>query len=116
MEEAIDAHTRARDLHQAIGDHHGEGMAWNNLGLALQDAGRVEEAIEAYGKDLEICREFEDWYGAGQTLGNLALAHKATDRPAEARADYLQAADSYTRANAPTEAAQARARAAELPE
>ena len=105
-EEAIDAHTRARDLHQATGDRHREGMAWNNLGVALRDAGRMREAIEAYGKDLEVCREFEDWYGAGQTLENLAFAHADADRPAEARAHYLQATDAYTRANAPTEAAQ----------
>lgn len=65
VEETIDAHTRARDLFQAAGDRHREGMAWNNLGVALRQAGRAGEAIEAYGKDLEICREFEDWYGTG---------------------------------------------------
>ncbi|MFC4464493.1 ATP-binding protein [Streptomyces xiangluensis] len=106
--EAVDAHTRARDLYQAAGDRHREGMAWNNLGTALQEAGRVGEAIEAFGKDLEICREFEDWYGAGQTLHNLAFAHESAHRPSDARACYLQAADAFTRANAPTEAAQAR--------
>ncbi|MFD7691154.1 tetratricopeptide repeat protein [Streptomyces sp. NPDC059781] len=115
-EEAIDAHTLARDLFQATGDRHHEATAWNNLGNALQEAGRAKEAIEAYSKDLEICREFEDWYGEGQTLHNLALAHEDAHRPAEARAAYLRSADAYTRANAPTEAAQARARAAEQPE
>lgn len=116
VDEAIEAHTRARDLCQATGDRHGEGMAWNNLGNALRKANRVEEAVAAYGKDLEICREFEDWYGAGMTLENLALAHNSADCPAEARTAYLQAADAYTRANAHTEATQARTRAAELPE
>ncbi|MGC0374802.1 tetratricopeptide (TPR) repeat protein [Streptomyces sp. SAI-229] len=114
--EAIDAHTRARDLCQTTGDHHGEGRAWNNLGNALHAAGRAEEVIEAYGKGLEICRELEDWYGEGQTLSNLAFVHKAARHPGEARAAYLEAADAFTRANAPTEAAEARARAAELPE
>ncbi|MER6625414.1 tetratricopeptide repeat protein, partial [Streptomyces sp. NPDC000931] len=85
------------------------------LGSALEEAGRTEEAIEAYGKALEICREFEDWYGEGQSLNNLALAHEAADRPVEARAAYLQAADAYTRANDHTEATQALTRAAELP-
>ncbi|MGW3117522.1 tetratricopeptide repeat protein [Streptomyces sp. NPDC001107] len=113
-EEAIEAHTRARDLYQAVGDRHREARAWNNLGLALAEEGRVEEAIEAYGKDLEICREFDDWYGEGQTLGNLARAYEEAHRPAEARAAYLQAADAFTRANAPTEAAQARIWAAAL--
>ncbi|MBE8472701.1 tetratricopeptide repeat protein [Streptomyces sp. 3R004] len=114
-EEAIEAHIRARDLYQATGDRHREGMAWHNLGLALRVAGRAEEAIEAYGKDVEICRGFEDWYGEGQTLQNLARAHEDAHRPAEARTAYLQAADAYTRASAPTEAAQARTWAAELP-
>ena len=107
-EAAIDAHTRARDLHHAVGDRHREGIAWNNLGIVLQEAGRVGEAIEAHGRDLEICREFEDWYGIGQTLTNLGRAHKHADRPADARAHYLEAADAFTRANAPADAAQVR--------
>ncbi|WNZ08612.1 tetratricopeptide repeat protein [Streptomyces sp. 11x1] len=74
-------------------------------------SGRAEEAIKAFDRGLEICRELEDWYGVGQSLGNLALAHQDAHRPAQARALYLQAADSFTRANAPTEAAQARAQA-----
>ncbi|WP_327407068.1 tetratricopeptide repeat protein [Streptomyces sp. NBC_01288] len=112
-EEAIDVHTRARDLLEAIGDHHGEARAWNNLGIALSAAGRVEDAVEAYEKALEGFREFEDWYETGQTLYNLAFTHKNAARPAEARACFLQSADAYTRANAPTEAAQARTRAEE---
>ncbi|MER5530318.1 tetratricopeptide repeat protein [Streptomyces sp. NPDC002677] len=114
VEEAVDAHTRARDLFQTTGDRHREARTWNNLGSALLAAGRAEEAITAYGKSLDGRRDFEDWYGEGHTLDNLARAHLAAYRPAEARACLLQAADAYTRANAPTEAAQVRAWAAEL--
>ncbi len=89
-------------------------MAWGNLGAALSMTGQLGEAIEAYAEALAAFQEFEDWYGAGQTLQNLATAHESAHRPADARAHYLQAADAYTRANAPTEAAQARAWAAEL--
>ncbi|MFG2024222.1 tetratricopeptide repeat protein [Streptomyces sp. NPDC048825] len=106
--EAVDAHTRARDLYRAAGDRHGEGMAWGNLGIALRQVGRVGEAVEAYGKALEVFREFEDWYRVGQALHNLALAHKSAHHPIDARACWLQAADAFTRANAPTEATQAR--------
>ncbi|MEU0742407.1 tetratricopeptide repeat protein, partial [Streptomyces sp. NPDC006134] len=95
------------------GDRHREAGAWNNLGSALRVAGRVEEAIEAYGKALQIRREFEDWYGAGKTLENLARAHEDADRPADARACWLQSADAFTRANEPDRAAQARTWAAE---
>jgi tetratricopeptide (TPR) repeat protein len=112
--ETIDAHIRARDLHQAAGGRHGVARAWNNLGAALWEAGRVEEAVEAYEKALEGYREFEDWYGTGRALSNLALAHQDAARPAEARIHFLQSADAFTRANAPTEAAQARICAEEL--
>jgi tetratricopeptide (TPR) repeat protein len=110
-EEAIDAHTRARDMYQAVEDHHGEARAWNNLGIALSDTGRAEETIEAYEKALEGFREFEDWYETGHTLHNLAVTHQHAARPTEARTHYLQAADAYTRANAPTEAAEAQSAA-----
>ncbi|WUE60198.1 tetratricopeptide repeat protein [Streptomyces sp. NBC_00487] len=114
VEEAIEAHTRARDLYQAIGDRHHEAHAWNGLGIALRAVGRMEDAVEAIGHALEIYREFEDWYWAGVALQNLARAHGAAHRLVEARARYLQAADAYTRGNAPAEAAQARVSAAEL--
>lgn len=71
----------------------------------------MEEAVEACEKALEGFREFDDWFRAGQTLSNLALLHQHAARPAEARSHYLQSADAYTRANAPTEAARARTRA-----
>ncbi|MFE1883942.1 tetratricopeptide repeat protein [Streptomyces diastatochromogenes] len=116
LEEAIDVHTRARDLYEAAGDRHGEAQAWNNLGSSLRRLGRLEAAVEAYGKALETCREFEDWYGEAVTLVNLARAHEAAHRTAEARTAYLQAADAYTRANAPDRAAHTRTHAAELPE
>ncbi|MFG2778393.1 tetratricopeptide repeat protein [Streptomyces prunicolor] len=114
VEEAVDAHIRARDLCQVVGDRLREARAWNNLGTTLRDTGRVEEEVEAYEKALEGHREFEDWYGTGQTLYNLALAHEDAARPAEARARYLQSADAYIRADALTEAAEARTRAEEI--
>ncbi|MGX9891145.1 tetratricopeptide repeat protein [Streptomyces sp. NPDC002276] len=113
-EDAVDAHTRARDLHQAVGDRHGEARAWNNLGATLRATGRVEEAVEAYEKALKLYQEFDDWYRTGRTLSNLAFAHQHSARPAEAHACYLRSADAYTRANAPTKAAEARSWAEEI--
>ncbi len=112
--EAIDALTRARDLFHVVEDRHHEAIAWLNLGNVRQGTGRAGEAIEAYAKAAELFSEFEDWYRAGLALYHLAVAHAYAHRPAKARAHYLQAADAYTRANAPAEAAQARAWAAEL--
>jgi tetratricopeptide (TPR) repeat protein len=113
-QEAITAHTRACDLFRAVGDRHSEGLVWNNLGNSLDSEGQADEALKAYRRSLEMCREIEDSYGEGNALYNLALTHKAAHRPTEARAAYLQAADVYTRANAPAEAANARTRAAAL--
>ncbi|MFF4274914.1 hypothetical protein [Streptomyces sp. NPDC001536] len=79
--------------------------------LALEAAhGAGEEGC----RSLEVRSEFEDWYGTAQTLDNLALAHMDIDHSAEARACYLQAADDYTQANAPTEAADAQSAAESL--
>lgn len=106
--EAVEAHTRARDLFQAAGDGPGEAISWNNLGLALQVAGRAAEAVEGYGKALEVFREFEDWYSTGDVLHNLALVHQAAGRSVEARACWLQAADAYAQAGDTAEADEAR--------
>ncbi|ELP69012.1 tetratricopeptide repeat protein [Streptomyces turgidiscabies] len=108
FEEAIEALTRARDLFQVVGDRHREAQAWHNLGVALQDAGRTSEAFEAHGTALQVYREFEDWYWTGHVRHNLALMHASADRPVEARACWLQAADAYTMAGATAEADQAR--------
>jgi tetratricopeptide (TPR) repeat protein len=114
LREAIDAHARARDLFEAVGDSHSAATAWGNLGNALHDAGQSREAMEAYDRTLKFCQQFEDWYGTGAALYNLALAHSESHRPAEARNHYVKAAEAFTRANAPTEAAQARAAAEAL--
>ncbi|MFC8065228.1 tetratricopeptide repeat protein [Streptomyces sp. NPDC057293] len=114
-EEAIDAHGRAQRMFHAVGDHHGEATAWNNLGNALNRADRTKEATEAYARSLKLRQPFADWYGTGQTLRNLARTHEAVGRPAEAREAWSRAADAFTRANAPTEAAASRTRATARP-
>ena len=48
MEEAITAHQDAAAIFRETGDRHGEGMALDNLGVALREAGRFEEAITAH--------------------------------------------------------------------
>ncbi|GHF61574.1 hypothetical protein GCM10018783_33290 [Streptomyces griseosporeus] len=110
-EAAIKAHTLARVIFQAIGDRRSEAGALTNLSIGLREVGRVDEAIELCRKSLEMRRESDDFYGEARTLSNLALAHEAAHHHTEARSAYLQSADAYTRANAPTEAAEARARA-----
>ncbi|WP_230885410.1 tetratricopeptide repeat protein [Streptomyces spinoverrucosus] len=105
-EQAIEAHTRARDLYKAVGDLNREALAWTGLGTALGKADRITEAIEALTRALDIHRGFEDWLRVGSVLHNLAVAHELSHQPTEARAYYLQAAEAFTRASAPDEAAQ----------
>ncbi|MFJ3797428.1 tetratricopeptide repeat protein [Streptomyces sp. NPDC090088] len=114
VQEAIEAFTCARDLFREAGDRRQEGIAWGNLGVCLREAGLVQKAVEAYGEALAMCQESGDWYGAGQTLGNLGRAHTALQAEAAARSAFLQAAEAFTRAKAPAEAAQARTQASEL--
>ncbi|WP_374114238.1 tetratricopeptide repeat protein [Streptomyces sp. NK08204] len=114
MNEAIDALTHALDLFQATGDRHSEGVAWHNLGLALQGSDRIDQSNEAFGHAGEIHQEFGDWYRVGQALSQLAHNHEGLSHPATARAHWLKAADAYSRANAPAEAAVALSRADSL--
>ncbi|MFF5298148.1 tetratricopeptide repeat protein [Streptomyces sp. NPDC013161] len=83
-EEAIDAHTRARDLYQAVGDHPREANAWNNLGIALQLAGRTEEAIDTYARSRDLNETVEDRHGEAIAWDNLGIALREVGRAEEA--------------------------------
>ncbi|MGW3028499.1 tetratricopeptide repeat protein, partial [Streptomyces sp. NPDC001221] len=80
--------TAAREL----GDRNGEGMALNNLGLALQGVRRFEEAIHAHTQDLAVFRELGDRHGEGQALNNLGIALQGVRRFEEAIHAHTQAA------------------------
>ena len=69
------ARTRTRlAIYRETGDRHGEGMALDNLGLALREVGRFEEAISAHQDAAAIFRETGDRYREGMALDNLGLA------------------------------------------
>lgn len=111
VEEAIDAYVHARDLYEAVEDRNRAGMAWHNLGNALMAAGRLPEAMDAYGNSCVRHREFGAWYNEGKALWALARAHEASGHPVEARTAWLKAAEAFTRADAPEEAAEAQSAA-----
>ncbi|MCK9873917.1 tetratricopeptide repeat protein [Nocardiopsis dassonvillei] len=71
FEEAIDAHTRAREAFQQMGDAHGEAMAWNNLGLALQEVRREQEAREAFERAVQGFRAVGDEHRLAVAQGGL---------------------------------------------
>ncbi|MEU9639669.1 tetratricopeptide repeat protein [Streptomyces tendae] len=93
--EAIDAHSRARDLYQATGNRHGEAMAWNNLGIALQEANRMEEAIDAHSQAIDLYQETKKRQGEAGALNNLGIALRAAGRTVEAIDAHSRARDLY---------------------
>ncbi|WP_405540483.1 tetratricopeptide repeat protein [Streptomyces sp. NBC_00075] len=93
--EAVEAHTRARDLHQAAGDHHREAVAWNNLGSALGVAGRVAEAVEAHTRARELHQAAGDGQGEASAWGNLGLTLRVAGRVAEAVEAHTRARDLF---------------------
>ncbi|MGW0835633.1 tetratricopeptide repeat protein [Streptomyces prunicolor] len=84
VEEAVEAHTRARDLFQAVGDRTDEAIAWNNFGLALREAGRVAEAIEAHTRARDLHQTIEDRHREAIAWNYLAIALVGAGRGAEA--------------------------------
>jgi len=95
-EEAVGAHTRARDLYQAAGVHHSEAFAWNNLGIALEETGRAGEAVGAHTRARGLFqaagdrrREAIAWNNLGGALRKAGRAGEAVDAHTRAR-DLLQ--------------------------
>ncbi|MEV0482957.1 tetratricopeptide repeat protein [Streptomyces sp. NPDC050508] len=96
-EEAVDAHTRASDLFQAVGERPREASAWDNLGSALLDAGRAEEAIDANTRARDLFqtagdrhREASAWNNLGFALGEAGRTGESIDAHTRAR-DLFQA-------------------------
>ena len=72
------------DATRRLGDRTGEGVALNNLGIALQRARRFQEAITAGQDAAAIHRATGDRHREGMALGNLGLALQAVRRFEEA--------------------------------
>ncbi|MEV5533433.1 tetratricopeptide repeat protein [Streptomyces prunicolor] len=93
VREAVDTHTRSRDLYQDVGDRPGEALAWNNLGLALQSAGRLEEAIDAHTRARDLHQGVGDRHREASAWNNLGLALQDAARTEEAIDAYTRARD-----------------------
>ena len=106
-QEAIDAHTRARDLFKAAWELRGEAMAWNNLGNALLTAGRTEEAITAHtrARDLHQTtgdrpREARSWNNLGNALLTAGQTEEAITAHTRARDLHQTIGDRHGEASA----------------
>ncbi|CAH3163990.1 unnamed protein product, partial [Pocillopora meandrina] len=58
-----------------IGDKHGEGKAYGNLGNAYDRLGDFKKAIEYHNLHLKIAKEVGDKHGEGNAYGNLGNAY-----------------------------------------
>ncbi|MGW1719162.1 tetratricopeptide repeat protein [Streptomyces sp. NPDC002156] len=93
--EAVEAHTRARDLFQAVGDRYGEGGAWNNLGIALQGAGQRWEAVEAHIQARVLYQAAGDRHREAAAWNNLGIALRGAGQGVDAVEAHIQARDLY---------------------
>ncbi|WP_405974067.1 tetratricopeptide repeat protein [Streptomyces sp. NBC_00988] len=95
VEEAIDAHVRARTLFQVSGDRDHEANAWNNLGVVLREVGRVDEAIDAHTRARELYRGVGDRHGEAMAWNNLGLALQEAGPAGEAIDAHTRARELY---------------------
>jgi len=74
VEEAIEAHNRARDLYRAAGYRTREASAWDNLGCALRQAGWAEDAVNAHIRARDLHQAEGDRRGEAMAWDNLGFA------------------------------------------
>ncbi|MEU4642516.1 tetratricopeptide repeat protein [Micromonospora sp. NPDC023814] len=87
--------THARDICQQTGNLHGEGQAWNNLGLALREVRRFDEAITAHTKARDIHQQTGDRHDEGAAWSNLGAALTEVRRFDEAITAHTKARDIF---------------------
>ena len=74
-EEAIEYLNLYLKKTKEVGDKHGEGNPYGNLGNACHRLGDFKKAIEYYNLDLKIAKEVGDKHGEGNAYGNLGNAY-----------------------------------------
>ena len=73
-EEAIEYLNLHLKIAKEVGDKHGEGLAYSNLGNAYFSLGDLKKAIEYHNLDLKIAKEVGDKHGEGGAHSNLGNA------------------------------------------
>jgi tetratricopeptide (TPR) repeat protein len=88
---AVDAHERAVTLFRQAADDRSEGLALNNLGLALMADGDDVGAIDAFERALALLAKSGDTQSEGRVLANLGTLHRRLDRQETALVYWRQA-------------------------
>jgi len=76
-----------------MGDHWLLGIAVNNAGDALMQAGDFEGARSRFAEALRLGRHREDWIRIGMSVGNLGIVAFALGETAEARDWFVRSLD-----------------------
>ena len=76
-EEAIEYLNLCLKTAKEVGDKHGEGNAYGNLGNAYHSLGDLKKAIEYYNLHLKIAKEVGDKHREGKTYGNLGIVYRS---------------------------------------
>ena len=89
--QAIEAHTQAFEIFQALSNRNGEASALSNLGLVYDSLGQYPQAIEAHTQAFEIFQALGNRLGEANTVMNLGLVYGSLGQYPQARDNYTQA-------------------------
>ncbi|MER6625413.1 tetratricopeptide repeat protein, partial [Streptomyces sp. NPDC000931] len=85
----------AREAAQLVGERLDEAMAWNDLGIALREAGRTEEATDAHIRARNLYQAAGDRHSEASTWNNLGIALREAGRTEEAIDTHIRARNLY---------------------
>ncbi|MCB1057746.1 MAG: tetratricopeptide repeat protein [Acidobacteria bacterium] len=95
-EEALTAFAEARERFTGLGEPGSVATSWHQTGRVYQEAGQPEAAEDAYRRSLAIEVQLGNLAGQADTLNQLgSLYDNSLERPEEAVAFFMQAADKY---------------------
>ncbi|WP_410667627.1 tetratricopeptide repeat protein [Amycolatopsis sp. cmx-4-68] len=96
----IDTHTNALVACVRLGDHRGEAVTRNNLGMALVAAGRLDEAMSHYWEAERLFTAEGDEHGVSNALANQATVLRRRGSYEEALRHQRRALEHYRRSGA----------------
>lgn len=110
-DEAISCYQQDLAICRSLGDRHGIGLSYLNLGEVYQKRGQDSwaEALQTYQKALTIIREFDNRYYETEALANLGFLHQEMEEHELALDYYSQAIDLIEDLRASVSAEEARA-------
>ncbi|MEY9211633.1 hypothetical protein NI17_009460 [Thermobifida halotolerans] len=76
---SVEAHTRARQVFQRVGDAHGEAQAWTGIGLVLAASGEAGKAVKALAQAVALFEATGDAHRAAIVRELIARVRKGPD-------------------------------------